>query len=320
MEIVAIDERFAHSVQFVKRNVRAQRDDFIHWPCKISTMARKSKNQDPKRRGSDIDVIGKEPILPNNLRRLRNALGLSQEAVGEKIGTTKGFVSEMERLEKAISNTNLIRFAALFGCEPSDIYDMSYQSQNRDHTANVVHFTDSLKSGKRLQKIPLQRVGVTHIVPVLGKVEAGAWREMEDLYDFEDVVECELPEYQGVELHAHNVEGTSVNKFIEPGGKAVWVALEDVINGLQQGDYVIAMRPNGAGQFERTVKQLVVLDDGTYELWPRSTDPQHQTPYIIPPRDEHSQEGVTIVGVVVDRRQPKIVRSNIQVPPNRVMS
>lgn len=44
------------------------------------------------------------------------------------------------------------------------------------------------------------------------------------------------------------------------------------------GKHVVVEREKVDGTIEATIKELVRGDDGSLELWPRSSSPQHQTP------------------------------------------
>jgi len=195
-------------------------------------------------------------------------------------------------------------------------FDAKSDAQKRDLDpapyANRNAVISTLGSPKRL----LHSSQITHIVPVLGKVEAGAWREMieEHITADTEYLECEFPEYEGKQIRSHYVEGRSIEKFVPHGGKVLYVSPNDVIGGLQQNDYVVVSRPNGAGQFEITVKRLAVTEQGDYELWPESDDPRWQEPYTIPARNVYAQEGMAIIGVVIDTRLPRLQRSGIPVP------
>jgi len=251
---------------------------------------------------------------------VRHYIHLAKEA-GEKSEWVEPTYSANESGTATFSMKRAILYAEAFGVSPLWLHQgtgdmLDGVSQYRDHDADHSAISESANTRTSVQKIPLHKVRITHRLPTLGKVEAGAWREMQEEAEGEDTeyVECELPEYKGVKAFCNWVVGTSMNKLVDDGGKIIWVHVDDAIGGLQQNDYVVAHRPNGVpGQFETTVKQLFVREDGVHELRPCSTDPKWQAAYEIPARNELAQEGIEICGLVVETRPPKLKRSGVPI-------
>lgn len=174
-------------------------------------------------------------------------------------------------------------------------------SQKRDRNESTLSVSG--------QNDALQKPPFTHNVKVLGVVEAGAWREMHEDEEVKGIIDCDLPEYRHIDLFAHRVAGNSMNKVFAENGAVIYGSVADL--GLQDNDFVVVRRRNTSGLYELTVKQLVEAGDGTDALWPRSTDPKWQTPLVLPPRDEYAQEGIEIIGVVVDYRPARMRRSGV---------
>jgi len=57
-------------------------------------------------------------ILAKNMRKLRAAHGLSQEALAHDSGLNRTYVSSVERAERNVSIDNIARVAKAFGIEP----------------------------------------------------------------------------------------------------------------------------------------------------------------------------------------------------------
>lgn len=74
--------------------------------------------------------------------------------------------------------------------------------------------------------------------------------------------------------YALQVRGNSVNQIVPDGGIIVCVDLADSGISPRDGDLVVVERRRG-GMVETTVKQLRKANGGP-ELWPLSTDPEHQ--------------------------------------------
>lgn len=152
----------------------------------------------------------------------------------------------------------------------------------------------NLKSADLVDISPIERS-----IPVLGEVRAGSFVRIPDDPEITEWLPMEVPEYRGASLFALRVVGRSMD-LIYPDGTYV-VCIPAAQAGLQEGDCVVVRRRDGAGRSETTLKQIERRRDGSYILQPRSSDPEHQEPIAIPPRDEDglAQLGVEIIGVVV---------------------
>ena len=57
-------------------------------------------------------------VLAKNMRKLRAARGLSQEALAHESGMNRTYVSSVERAERNVSIDNIARIAKAFAIEP----------------------------------------------------------------------------------------------------------------------------------------------------------------------------------------------------------
>ncbi|MDB5453850.1 MAG: hypothetical protein JWO33_2428 [Caulobacteraceae bacterium] len=136
-------------------------------------------------------------------------------------------------------------------------------------------------------------------VPVRGVVQAGAWSEVGVEEAPHDWTFFEAQEYQRAQLFALDVRGPSMNRVFPDGSRVICAQPHEA--GVRDGDYVAVRRTRG-GMVETTLKQLVVEAGGQIMLYPRSTDPAHQTPLRLE-RAPESQEGPEVIGVVVGRTE-----------------
>jgi SOS-response transcriptional repressor LexA len=136
-------------------------------------------------------------------------------------------------------------------------------------------------------------------VPVRGVVQAGAWSEVGVEEAPIDWTYFEAKEYQRAQLFALDVRGPSMNRVFPDGSRVICAQPHEA--GVRDGDYV-AVRRARAGLVETTLKQLVVEANGELMLYPRSSDPAHQSPLRLE-RSPDSQEGPEIIGVVVGRTE-----------------
>ena len=68
---------------------------------------------------SSPERLSTRQIFAANLRRLRLAAGLSQEAFAGVCGLHRTYIGAVERAEKNISIDNIERIAGALGCSPA---------------------------------------------------------------------------------------------------------------------------------------------------------------------------------------------------------
>ncbi|MEM7477064.1 MAG: helix-turn-helix transcriptional regulator [Planctomycetota bacterium] len=59
--------------------------------------------------------------LAQNLRRLRNATGLSQEELADRAGLHRTYISSVERAQRNVTLENIFALANALGVEPSEL-------------------------------------------------------------------------------------------------------------------------------------------------------------------------------------------------------
>lgn len=130
------------------------------------------------------------------------------------------------------------------------------------------------------------------MIPVIGTVEAGAWRESaNDYMEQLDIPVVDHRVFDG-EVFALRVAGPSMNLMYPDGS---FVVVRPFQGGpLPIGKRVVVRRVRD-GLHEMTVKELTQLPTGELELWPRSTDPRFQAPVLY----EAEDITVEIVGRVI---------------------
>lgn len=142
------------------------------------------------------------------------------------------------------------------------------------------------------------------MIPLLGSVQAGAWREIVDEPDPRDYIPFTDEQYARAQrVYALTVEGPSMNEHYPEG--SVVIVCDAVECGVREGDHVVVRRTRGS-LVETTLKEVVV-NENRVELWPRSTDARFKEPFVLE-RARDADEGPTIIGVVIAtyaRRPPR---------------
>ncbi len=208
--------------------------------------------------------------------------------------------------QKGLTGTDL---AKLVGCSQPEISRLAkYPDGGRKMTVEwakriaphlevapeTLLFADNLDALSDFEKIAQ--------VPVIGETAAGRWFEQNVVFEDEaPAISLVLGKYQKLSQFAFRVVGNSMNrKRIHNGDIIVCVPYFEARVRITEGDIVVVERKQGH-LTERTVKQIERGVDG-WELWPRSTDPAHKDPIVIPYRDgPPADDGlqIEIVGLVI---------------------
>lgn len=141
-----------------------------------------------------------------------------------------------------------------------------------------------------------------------GIAAASVWFEYDDAFGYGlDPIPVVATKYLNAEQFAYKIAGPSMDRErIFDGDYVVCIPYWVARSAPQTDDIVIVERRRGQ-TVERTCKQIVV-NDGGYELWPRSTDPKYQSPIVIPDRrDPLCEDGleIEIVGLVIGQFRPR---------------
>jgi SOS-response transcriptional repressor LexA len=154
--------------------------------------------------------------------------------------------------------------------------------------------------------------GSTVMVPVIGAVEAGAWRESWE-FPADEVVEVEFA-HDGVtgDRIGLQVEGRSMDRRFPPGTTLDCVKLIGSDESVEDGDYVIVESLRG-GLVEATCKRLIVADDGSFSLVGESTLPEYEVPIPIGKPDQafDGDAETRIVARVIHARQTFVRRKRL---------
>lgn len=230
-------------------------------------------------------------IAAERIRNLRKQLGLKQVEFAEYLGLGpegQSTVSKWEGAKQLPGAENSAKLAQRSG--KSSVYFSGLE--------------------------PISELGETggRVFPLVGDIQAGTWKEaIEFAADDRELVQLpasiEVPPFI---MKAFTVRGTSMDKEY-PDGSVVFVAdlFSNRITPLD-GDIVMVQRQDKHGLYEATLKELVIDENGKKWLWPRSNDPEHQSPLSIDDGRDLSTDvvilGIVQAAIVVPRRRRRISR------------
>ena len=143
---------------------------------------------------------------------------------------------------------------------------------------------------------------------ILGEVRAGTWLETADWPMAEQIPLALLVDTEYGRLPRFGViaRGPSMNEVYPEGTVLICVRLEDLRRDLESGERVFVHRTRPDGLIEATAKEYVKRSDGTAELWPRSTDPEHRKPLILATgEDDGDNLSVRIHALIIGSYRPE---------------
>lgn len=152
-----------------------------------------------------------------------------------------------------------------------------------------------------------QRVGA-NFLPIRYEVGAGLWQELTDSQVFlgTGTVAAD-PAYSGFPQWLERVNGDSMDREYREGELIHVVDAIALGYSPRHGDHVILVRRRmNGGEVERTVKEVVRSTTGTFEFWPRSSNPRWNKPIVLEEGgfDDPSLE-VEIAALVIGSYRPR---------------
>lgn len=200
------------------------------------------------------------------------------EALAKRLGIAKVTLYGRLRGETEFTTDEIIKAAEFFGVEPPI----------KGHLApnNVVALRPAMS--------PDETIGY----PVLGAVEAGAFREADMLSQVEPrtVQDVRDATYPNATPMAWEARGNSMNKEgIIDGTILIGVDFNEAGAPLRN-DTIVVVEQNRGGMIERSVKAVVIFPD-RIEFQPRSTDARHKP--IVYKNGSHDDDALVRILTVV---------------------
>lgn len=221
----------------------------------------------------------------NILKQLMKQHGLSAPALAKKVGCTQPEIWRLAKYPEQGGRKMTAEWAKRI-------------APHLDVAPEALLFSDNLDIVKDVDGV--------RPVHVRGETAAGRWFEQEEVFNDEPpMISMVLGKYVRLHQFAFRVVGNSMNrKRIHNGDYVVCVPYFEARTGITVGDIVVVERRRGQ-LTERTVKQIDRGPNG-WELWPRSNDPAHKDPIVIPFDDGKADDGteIEIIGLVISAQTP----------------
>lgn len=210
----------------------------------------------------------------DRLKRTRHRRGMSVERLHELTGLARSTIRAHETGQNGIRPEPAAHYAAALGVQPEFIlFGVSGSPHPED--VNI------------------------RMVPLMGELQAGAWHESFEA-DNPTMIAFSDEAYTGANhVYALTVRGPSFNLEYPEG--TVVIVVDALETSVHNHDHVIVKRKRGP-LVETSLREVMIGLRSRIELWPRSTDGNHQEPLIM------TRGGAEIVGVVISailRRPPR---------------
>lgn len=208
--------------------------------------------------------------MENRIRQIRKAKKLTMAQLGVLAGTEASTINKLEKGQIKLSTEWMSRLAKCLDVQPTELISESPPPEP---------------------------------IYVRGKVQAGSWSEaLEWDQSRRYPVWVPIPnQWKPLPKFGLEVHGPSMNRKYPEGTVLVCVGILDADIEPKEGQRYIVQRESH-GEFEMTVKELKLDQQGRPWLWPDSDDPEHQQPLAANGDDGDT---VQILAIVITSVQPE---------------
>lgn len=273
--------------------------------------------------------------MAHSLKELREQRGWTQGETADRMGVSRSHYVKLERNERGLTAHTIALAAKAFDVPMStilDAFDPNQHPMMRDAIAvsvkpGVRKFDNDVEAA--FARKPGAFTGESNVValrnrlvpvPIVGKVEAGAFREVDELEDTgeepELIFEEPDPDFPRAKRVAFTVEGDSMNAAVPPlleGYRLICVDFEDADVPLSDGMTVVVQRTRDGGLTREWSVKEVELGETEISFCPRSTNPRHK-PIVVPIDAEPDDSTVVQVIAIARSVSASIPRFRIKKP------
>jgi SOS-response transcriptional repressor LexA len=212
-------------------------------------------------------------------------LGITQVDVADALGIPSSRVSELFSGVRKIQIDEIYPFSKIMLMSESDVVQLFASNKRQLTDTTLPHFN-------------------TKVVKIIGQVMAGCFMDTDvDYTDPEGFVPVSSSAIPGNKNYfGLRVRGDSMDKLLADGDIVICVNVAEYDKDIKTGALVIVDRAEN-GLVESTVKEYELREDGTEYLWPRSNNPDFQSPIRFDTVAKHFDDGglppVAIRAVVI---------------------
>lgn len=259
--------------------------------------------------------------MAHSLKELREQRGWTQGEAADRMGVSRSHYVKLERNERGLTAHTIALAAKAFDVPMSiilDAFDPNQHPMMREalvrseksggtRIESAIEADFSRKTGVRSEETTVVALRNRLVpVPIVGKVEAGAFREVDDLEDTgeepELIFEEPDPDFPRARRVAFTVQGDSMNAAVPPlldGYRLICVDFEDADVPLSDGMTVVVQRTRDGGLTREWSVKEVEMGETEISFCPRSTNPRHKP--IVVPIDAEPDDSIVVQVIAIAR-------------------
>lgn len=269
--------------------------------------------------------------MANMLKSLREKAGWTQLDAAERMGVSRSHYVKLERSERGLTAHTIGLAARAFDVPMYEVLGETREALDKLVAENPQLFSElgfEIGAEARLTQRPGAPVAENVValrnrllpIYVVGKAEAGAFREIDDLVDQEHDAEVLFddpdPDFPRAKRMAYTVQGDSMNAAEPPlleGYRLICVEFEGASVPLSDGMTVIVQRTRDGGQTREWSIKEVEMGETEIRFCPRSTNPRHK-PIVVPIDADPDDAGKVEVIAIARSVNASIPRYRIRRP------
>lgn len=217
-------------------------------------------------------------IMSNQLKKIRTQKGVTQEALAELVNTSHATIQRLESGGIKFTLDWAERLAPSLGVHPANLlFD----------APNLIIAEQTSENAAEPVSVPLEPI------PIKGMVETGRAAPAIH-FPPNEWYYISLPiddRYPGLNRHCLKVDDHSLNLAFAPGSLIICIDMTDIGYQLEDGATYVIDQTGPDGGTLSSLRELRIETDGRKFLWPKTSDPQAQTPVPLADQDGKTRAG-----------------------------